>query len=266
MYIVSQLLEYGAPIFLVTSPLTSYTDQILSIHRSRSSAGFSLDIPLIMLIASILKVFYWFGDYYSVALLAQAVIMIGVQLVLLKVALDNRPAPGHKSGVEHIPFSDANGDRGFARPYDFWQWKNAKPYWMFLAYFTGALAFIHICLPPISNSTFYIELLGYVGLAVEAILPLPQVIANHRSRSCKGFRLSVAAAWILGDVMKLSYFFTSEDGIPWAFRLCAMFQCVCDAYLCVQFWMYNQGSFRPGSAQERLEKEIPLEEKDIRMT
>jgi len=40
---------------LITSPLTSYLDQILSIHRNRSSAGFSLDIPLIMLVASILK-------------------------------------------------------------------------------------------------------------------------------------------------------------------------------------------------------------------
>lgn len=40
---------------LISSPLTSYADQILSIHRSRSSMGFSLDIPLIMLVASILK-------------------------------------------------------------------------------------------------------------------------------------------------------------------------------------------------------------------
>jgi len=40
---------------LITSPVTSYADQIYSIHRSRTSAGFSLDIPLIMLLASILK-------------------------------------------------------------------------------------------------------------------------------------------------------------------------------------------------------------------
>ncbi|KAI9370738.1 PQ loop repeat-domain-containing protein [Aspergillus egyptiacus] len=263
MYIVSQLLEYGAPIFLVTSPLTSYTDQILSIHRNRSSAGFSLDIPLIMLVASILKVFYWFGDYYSITLLAQAVIMIGVQVVLLKVALDNRPSPGQKSGVEHIPFSGVGEQAGFARPYDFWQWKNAKPYWMFLAYFAGALAFVHIFLTPISSSTAYINFLGYVGLAVEAILPLPQVIANHRSRSCKGFRLSVCAAWILGDIMKLSYFFSSAEPIPWAFRLCGMFQCVCDCYLGVQFWMYN------GRAETTTATSTPLptlEEKDIRMT
>ncbi|KAL3478416.1 hypothetical protein BJX99DRAFT_106731 [Aspergillus californicus] len=261
MYIVSQLLEYGAPIFLVTSPLTSYTDQILSIHRSRNSGGFSLDIPLIMLVASILKVFYWFGDYYSITLLAQAVIMIGVQLVLLKVALDNRPLSGGKNGVEHVPFSGAGEQAAFVRPYNFWQWRNAKPYWMFLAYFTGGLAVVHIFLTPISNSPSYINLLGYVGLAVEAILPLPQVISNHLSRSCNGFRISVLVAWILGDVMKLSYFFSSGEAIPWAFRLCGMFQCVVDCYLGVQFWMYNQDS--TATAPTPLQ---PLEEKDIRMT
>lgn len=262
MYIVSQLLEYGAPLFIVTSPVTSYADQILSIHRNRSSAGFSLDIPLIMLVASILKVFFWFGDYYSVALLAQAVLTIGVQFVLLKVALDNRPAPGQKSGVAHIPFSGAE-DR-FVRPYDFWQWKHTRPYYLFIAYFVGVLSFIHL-LTPISNSPAYINLLGYLGLAIEATLPLPQVIANHQSQSCKGFRLSVCAAWILGDVMKLSYFFTSEQVIPWAFRLCAIFQCICDGYLGVQFWMYGSGSGSVGNPQQRLESEIPLEEKDIRM-
>lgn len=40
---------------LVLSPITSYADQIASIHRKKTSDGFSLDIPLIMLVASILK-------------------------------------------------------------------------------------------------------------------------------------------------------------------------------------------------------------------
>lgn len=40
---------------LVTSPITSYADQIYSINKSKSIGNFSLDIPLIMLIASITK-------------------------------------------------------------------------------------------------------------------------------------------------------------------------------------------------------------------
>lgn len=73
MWLYAIILEYVAPFMyvclirddpnanahrfprLITSPITSYADQIYSIHRTRSSAGFSLDIPLIMLVASILK-------------------------------------------------------------------------------------------------------------------------------------------------------------------------------------------------------------------
>lgn len=52
---VTSFTGYLAPIFLIMSPVLSYSDQALSMHRNKSSAGFSLDIPLIMLVASLLK-------------------------------------------------------------------------------------------------------------------------------------------------------------------------------------------------------------------
>ena len=96
------------------SPLTSYTDQILAICRTGTSAGFSLDIPLIMLSASILKIFYWPGARYDLALLAQASIMVVVQSVLLKVALDNRPGWRGES-----PFKGVG--EGYGMPWGFWR-------------------------------------------------------------------------------------------------------------------------------------------------
>ncbi len=113
---------------LIVSPLTSYADQIYSIHRTKSSAGFSLDIPLIMLAASLLKVFYWFGARFDSALLIQACIMIGVQVVMLKVALEHRAPPNPKVNVESIPFVGAReGELGVQRPWNFWQWRSQKP-------------------------------------------------------------------------------------------------------------------------------------------
>src|SRR4051794_35149590 len=100
-------------------------------HRTRSSAGFSLDIPLIMLVSSILKVFYWFGSHFSTSLLVQAILMIGVHLLCLHVALTNRPARSLRPCQIH------NGT--WQRPYEFWQWRNPRPYWAFLTYFTQGL-------------------------------------------------------------------------------------------------------------------------------
>jgi hypothetical protein len=112
-------------------------------------------------------------------------------------------------------------------------------YYQFLAYLTSALFAIHVLLPFVSSSPTYISFLGYAGLAVEAILPLPQILKNYNARSCKGFRLSVIANWLAGDTMKMSYFFLSSDVIPWPFRLCGIFQACCDCYLGYQFYLYE---------------------------
>lgn len=52
---LTSLAGYVAPLFLVLSPIFSYSDQVVSMYRNKSSAGFSLDIPLIMLVASMLR-------------------------------------------------------------------------------------------------------------------------------------------------------------------------------------------------------------------
>lgn len=112
---------------------------------------------------------------------------------------------------------------------------------MFLAYFTAGLLAIHVLLPILSRSPAYISFLGYFGLAVEAMLPVPQMVKNHRARSCKGFRVSVIINWLAGDAMKMSYFLMSREYVPWPFRLCGIFQTCCDSYLGLQFYMYGQG-------------------------
>ncbi|KAH8702121.1 PQ loop repeat protein [Talaromyces proteolyticus] len=265
MWLFDIILEYAAPFFLVTAPITSYADQIYSIHKSRSSAGFSLDIPLIMLVASIVKIFYWFGDHYAISLLLQAVNMTFVQLFLLKIALNYRPTPGAKEGIEHVPFSGQqqdHSDAGIPRPYNFWRWRKEKPYWTFLVYFSAILFVIQVFCPFISRSQTYIGLLGYSGLGVEAFLPVPQVLANQRSRSCKGFRLSVLVSWLLGDAMKMSYLFYTKDVIPPAFKFCAIFQCICDCYLGIQYLMYGNG--RTEYRQEKGDR-WGTSEKDIRL-
>ncbi|KAL6722167.1 hypothetical protein ACLMJK_001274 [Lecanora helva] len=149
-----------------------------------------------MLTASILKIFYWPGARYDPTLLIQAIVMVAVQIVLLKVALDNRPV---------------RRDEGPFKGMD-------------------------------SGSSLYTQIIGYVGLAVEAVLPLPQMFANQRAQSCKGFRVSVLANWLVGDAMKMGYFFNSEAGkVPWAFKMCGIFQACCDVGLGVQYWTFGDG-------------------------
>ncbi|CAJ2508001.1 Uu.00g091870.m01.CDS01 [Anthostomella pinea] len=255
---------YAAPVFLILSPILSYSDQAISMHRAKSSAGFSLDIPLIMLVASIfrldmastldpraflvaatltsaIRIFYWPGAKYDSALLVQSFCNIFIQVILLKIALDHRPSPSSKGGDAALPFTGGqDGLAGMRRPYNFWRWRSPKPYWQVLLSLFIALTILELLLapfPPIYST--YSTLIGYIGLSVEATLPLPQLFANAQSRSCKGFRVSVLASWLFGDAMKMFWFFTSTTEIPLAFKLCGIFQACCDALIGVQYMMYG---------------------------
>lgn len=53
--------------------------------------------------------------------------MIVMQVILLKIALDHRPAPSSKGGEAAIPFAHAGHEEEYRRPYDFWQWRTPKP-------------------------------------------------------------------------------------------------------------------------------------------
>ncbi|KAH7396417.1 PQ loop repeat protein [Pyrenochaeta sp. MPI-SDFR-AT-0127] len=251
MGFINEIVKNVAPIFIATSPITSYGDQIYSMHRTRSSAGFSLDIPLIMLVASILKVYYWFGARFSTSLLVQALLMIVVHLLLLHVALSNRPAPSH------LPFQAQASNR----PYDFWQWRSPRPYWTFVTYFTGVLLVLHLLMSSTPFFVSYTDLLGMIALTIEATLPLPQLLANWQRKGCKGFRPSVIVNWVIGDTFKMWFFFASSNGeVPLAFKVCGVFQACCDLGLAGQYLMWGDGP--PGVDGASREKEVrsPLPE------
>ncbi|KAI1423006.1 hypothetical protein F5Y12DRAFT_716786 [Xylaria sp. FL1777] len=247
----TSLASIAAPLFLIVSPILSYADQAISMHRAKSSAGFSLDIPLIMLVASM--IFYYPGAKYDVALLVQSFCNIFMQAILLKIALDHRPASSSRGGDAAVPFAGSqDGHLGLRRPYKFWQWRSSKPYWQFLLYLFVTLSVLELLIAPF-NSIYptYSVLIGYIGLSVEATLPLPQLYANAQSKSCKGFRFSVLASWIVGDSMKMFWFFTATTEIPLAFKLCGVFQAICDALIGVQYFIYGNQAPQPAKTQQQ---------------
>lgn len=204
-----------------------------------------------MLVASILKVYYWFGARFSTSLLVQAVLMIIVHLLLLHVALSNRPAPSH------LPFQG----QASTRPYDFWQWRSPRPYWAFITYFTGMLLVLHLLMSPTGAFIPYTDFLGMIALTIEATLPLPQLLANWQRKGCKGFRPSVIVNWVIGDTFKMWFFFASSSGeVPWAFKACGVFQACCDLGLAAQYLIWGDGPLGVEGASRDKEVRSPLPE------
>lgn len=119
------------------------------------------------------------------------------------------------------------------------QWSR---YWQFILYLFITLTALELVLSPMpALYALYSATIGYIGLSVEATLPLPQILSNYKSHSCRGFRISVLVSWLAGDFMKMFWFFTATSEIPWSFKLCGIFQMCCDCFLGLQYWMYGDG-------------------------
>jgi len=183
------------------------------------------------------RIFYWQGERYDISLLIQAMIMIVIHTTLLHVALVNRPSDAMP--INHKPFEAAsNESTSSPRPYSFWQWRSRKPYWQFLGYYVGTLVVLQLIFGVTPS---FVKLQGMVALSIEALLPIPQILANQRNKSCKGFRISLLINWLFGDALKMMFFFMAKSDIPLAFKLCGTFQAMCDCYLGIQYYMFGNG-------------------------
>ncbi|KAJ9475719.1 Scramblase ANY1 [Pseudozyma hubeiensis] len=122
-----------------------------------------------------------------------------------------------------------------SRPLNFWQWSDYNSYLIFLFLYILLLLILYI---PLSHSSTFISLLGYIALGLESTLPIPQLIANYRRKSLAGFRASVLFGWLGGDSFKLLYFLLK--GSPAQFTTCAVFQLSVDLAILGQRWLYRE--------------------------
>lgn len=137
-------------------------------------------------------------------------------------------------------------------------------YWQAIMYFAAGLVVLELLLSHMPGLyATYSNIIGCIGLAVEATLPLPQILMNNRTRSCKGLRLSLLASWVGGDCMKLVWFFTATSEIPWSFKISGMFQASCDWFLAAQYMMYS-GRELPTTIKEHpmVEWEAPVKPRE----
>lgn len=228
-----------------------------------------------MLIASILRISYYFIIPYEIALLRQSIVMISIQICLLRVSLKYRPKDydfdmledqqqGFVDGVQVLykesfkdkpSFEIANllyfikslgmlilvkfikfFDSKYKRIGHFWQWNQEFSYWKFLFRFTlimGFLTFFFIDYQKFGES------LGTIGLFVESLLPLPQILLLNQLKSIQGFKLLLLLSWLGGDCTKISYLIFGAKNISGIFLFFALFQMSLDIYIAFQFIYYK---------------------------
>lgn len=234
--------------FMLITPIFSYGLTSYQIYTKKTSSGFSIDVCLLMLISSILKVIYYMMDPYEITLFRQALVMIFIQCILLKVSLIyiNTPIKLYEAdkiltlsssftevGIHYLKIFD----NFYKRPYNFWQWfDNHNRFWQFLLSFSAVAIFISTLLKHI---LIYQKLVGFLGLFVESLLPLPQILLIYRMKSIKNFKYVLILSWLGGDLTKIGYLIFGTDQVPSIFIMTAIFQTSLDLFIAGQYFYYK---------------------------
>ncbi|PWA33050.1 hypothetical protein CCH79_00013003 [Gambusia affinis] len=77
------LLSLLASVVMVFGGALPYVPQYQEIQRSSNTEGFSTRVCLVLLVANILRIFFWIGKQFEVTLLLQSVVMIFTMFAML---------------------------------------------------------------------------------------------------------------------------------------------------------------------------------------
>nr|CAJ83324.1 PQ loop repeat containing 1 [Xenopus tropicalis] len=86
------LVSWGASSAMIFGGVVPYIPQYRDIRRTQNAEGFSIYVCLMLLIANILRILFWFGHHFESPLLWQSIIMIVTMLLMLKLCTEVRVA------------------------------------------------------------------------------------------------------------------------------------------------------------------------------
>jgi len=220
MEILSKLQSLALDTLIIFGPTIGYLAQWNMIKKSKSIGSFSTDVCAILIFANIFRIFFWFGKRFEQALLLQSFVMIIFQILLLRECVNIKS--------QSISYSKTSIVKNF------WRWNDFDVYVKVIAYAWGALTLSTFLM---NKNSFYVELIGYSSVLVEACLGLPQLISNHNKKSTVGLSVGLIASWVLGDTSKIYYYIMLNQ--PLQFTLCGALQLVVDFLIVGQIVLYK---------------------------
>ncbi|XP_041125452.1 solute carrier family 66 member 2-like [Polyodon spathula] len=220
------LLSWLASCIMVFGGVVPYIPQYQEILRTSSTEGFSTRVCLVLLVANILRIFFWFRKQFELPLLFQSIVMILTMLAMLHLCCSVQTA-NRVSTKQHY-FTDL--DLRY-----FWSWARFEDYLLFCFSFTVLSALITFLF---LDSVLFVEGLGSLAVLTEAMLGVPQLLQNFQNKSTRGMSIKMVLLWTAGDLFKTTYFLVNEA--PSQFWLCGIAQIFIDIAILLQVFFYRQ--------------------------
>ncbi|XP_066904800.1 solute carrier family 66 member 2 isoform X5 [Halyomorpha halys] len=224
-----KVIKWISSTVMIFGGVAPFIPQYREIKRKNDAEGFSLYVCLALLIANTLRILFWFGKRYELPLLAQSMIMNMMMLLMIHLCVKVKNRSQIIRGPDRV-FTD------FDWKY-FWAWTDFQSYIDFLLVVSLVMSLLTFLL---LDFIIYVEILGFLALFMEAMLAVPQLVKNFKSKSTEGMSILMVLMWTVGDVFKTTYFILREA--PAQFWLCGGLQVLIDITILGQVQFYKKGS------------------------
>ncbi|XP_007887446.1 solute carrier family 66 member 2 [Callorhinchus milii] len=225
---IFSLFSWIASLLMVFGGAAPYIPQYRHIQRSGNPEGFSTYVCLMLLVANILRLFFWLGRHFELTLLWQSVVLIITMLALQHLCCSLETST-RVSTKKHF-FTDFE-------PRYFWNWSRFVDYVQFCLFFS---VFCLVITYLLIDSQLYVESLGFAAVLTEAMLGVPQLLQNFKNKSTAGMSVKMVLLWSLGDTFKTAYFIINDT--PMQFWVCGIIQICTDIAIFLQVFIYGQGT------------------------
>ena len=256
------MLKQTYEIINIFSASLPYYAQITKFKQTKNSEGYSLKVSLLILMSSIMRIYFWFGKFFHWSLLLQAVFLIITHLWLVFEAVkcknlksisdyinsNKSKFKGNelkvdndltylKSDIDNSQLSaKLNSKESLFDTKIFFNWNQFRFYIVFILSYVALLTFFTAFF-GMQNMVF-VETIGILQTLIEGSMALPQIVEIYKSKNVSNISIALIISWFVGDLLKTYYFISSSS--PFQFVILGLVQCSLNCVIVYLFLKYKK--------------------------